>query len=55
MSALIGTTANHEEYSPYLEAMGAAEAKDNVYDAICYCSITTGENVLATIITYKRH
>ncbi len=40
MSALVGTTANREEYSPYLEAMGAAEANDNVYGAICYCPIT---------------
>lgn len=39
MSALIGTTSNREEYSSYLEAMGAADAGDNVYGAICYCPI----------------
>ncbi|MDE6370859.1 MAG: carboxylesterase family protein, partial [Duncaniella sp.] len=40
MSALIGATGNNKEYGPYLEAMGAAKAKDNVYGAICYCPIT---------------
>ena len=40
MSALIGTTANREDYRSYLEAMKAADAKDNVYGAICYCPIT---------------
>lgn len=40
MSALIGATGNQKDYEPYLEAMGAAKAKDNVYGAICYCPIT---------------
>lgn len=40
MSALIGATGNQQEYDSYLEAMGAAKAKDNVYGAICYCPIT---------------
>ena len=40
MSALVGSTGNREEYLPYLKAMGAADTKDNVYGAICYCPIT---------------
>lgn len=40
MSALIGATGNQKDYEPYLEAMGAAKEKDNVYGAICYCPIT---------------
>ena len=40
MSALVGTTANQDDYEPYLEEMGAARVKDNVYGAICYCPIT---------------
>jgi hypothetical protein len=40
MSALLGATANHPDYEPYLTRMGAAKAKDNVFAAICYCPIT---------------
>lgn len=40
MSALVGATANQEAYEEYLDAMGAAKAKDNVFGAICYCPIT---------------
>lgn len=40
MSALIGATANQAAYDKYLDAMGAAKAKDNVFGAICYCPIT---------------
>lgn len=40
MSALIGTTANRDEYEPYLEKMGVPKVKDNVYGTICYCPIT---------------
>ncbi len=40
MSSLLGATANAPEYEPYLTAMGAAVARDNVFGAICYCPIT---------------
>ena len=40
MSALLGATANHPDYEPYLKAMGAAKAKDNVFASVCYCPIT---------------
>ena len=40
MSSLLGATANSPEYEPYLKAMGATPAKDNIFGAICYCPIT---------------
>lgn len=39
MASLIGTTGNRSEYAEYLEAMGAADAPDNVFGSICYCPI----------------
>lgn len=40
MSALLGTTGNNPAYEPYLKAMGAANARDDVYASVCYCPIT---------------
>ena len=40
MSALLGATGNAKEYEPYLKQMGAADASDDVFAAICYCPIT---------------
>ncbi len=40
MSSLLGATGNVADYEPYLRRMGAAEARDDVYAAICYCPIT---------------
>lgn len=40
LSALLGSTGNHPDYLPYLEAMGAAKAGDNIFAASCYCPIT---------------
>ena len=39
MSSLLGATGNSPLYEPYLEAMGAAKARDDVYAAVCYCPI----------------
>lgn len=39
-SALLGATGNHPDYEPYLEKMGAAKEKDNIFAASCYCPIT---------------
>ena len=39
MSALMGATGNAPEYGPYLEAMGAAKERDNVFASVCYCPI----------------
>lgn len=40
LSALLGTTGNHPDFEPFLQAMGAAEEKDNIFAASCYCPIT---------------
>ncbi|MGM9752591.1 MAG: subtype B tannase [Candidatus Cryptobacteroides sp.] len=39
MSALMGTTGNAKEFEPYLEAMGAAKERDDVFASVCYCPI----------------
>ena len=40
MSSLLGATGNAPEYEPYLKKMGAADARDDVFAAVCYCPIT---------------
>lgn len=40
MSSLLGATGNAPEYDEYLKKMGAADARDDVFAAICYCPIT---------------
>lgn len=40
MSSLLGATGNSKDYDKYLKKMGAADARDDVYAAICYCPIT---------------
>ncbi len=40
MSSLLGATGNHPVYEPYLKEMGAADARDDVFAAVCYCPIT---------------
>lgn len=44
MSALLGATGNSSLYEPYLKEMGAAEARDDVFAAVCYCPITDLEH-----------
>lgn len=39
MSALMGATGNNPEYAPLLQAMGAADERDDVFAAVCYCPI----------------
>jgi hypothetical protein len=38
-SALLGASGNSERYEPYLQAIGAAGEKDDIYMAVCYCPI----------------
>lgn len=40
MSALMGGTGNNPVYNEYLEAMGAANERDDVFASICFCPIT---------------
>ena len=44
MSALLGTTGNHPDYEPYLDQMGAAKERDDIFYASCYCPILNLEH-----------
>lgn len=44
VTALLGATGNHPDYEPYLEEIGAANAKDHIYAAAPYCPITNLDN-----------
>lgn len=44
MSSLLGATGNHPLYTPYLQAMGAAPERDDVFASIVYCPITDLEH-----------
>lgn len=44
MSSLLGATGNHPIYEPYLKQMGAANVRDDVFAAVCYCPITDLEH-----------
>lgn len=39
LSALAGATGNAEDYEPYLQEIGAAEERDDIFGASCYCPI----------------
>lgn len=40
LSALLGATGDNMNYEPYLTAIGAASARDDIFAASCYCPIT---------------
>lgn len=40
MSSLLGATGNAKDYEPMLKKMGAADVRDDVFAAICYCPIS---------------
>jgi acetyl esterase/lipase len=44
LSALAGVTGNHPDYEPYLEELGAARERDDIFAASCYCPITDLEH-----------
>ena len=44
LSALTGATGNALDYEPYLEAIGAAKERDDIFAANCYCPIHNLEN-----------
>ena len=44
LSALAGATGNAAEYAPYLDAIGAANTRDDIFAANCYCPIINLEN-----------
>ncbi len=44
LSALMGASGNHPDYEPWLQEVGAADARDDVFAASCYCPITDLEH-----------
>lgn len=44
LSALAGATGNEPAYMPWLEAIGAAQERDDIFAASCYCPIVNLEN-----------
>lgn len=44
LSALMGATGNSPDYAPFLKAIGAADARDDIFAASCYCPIHNLEN-----------
>ncbi len=44
LSALLGASGNHPDYEPYLQALGAAAARDDVFAVSAYCPITNLEH-----------
>ena len=43
-SALLGATGNNKDYEPYLLAVGAARARDDIFATNAYCPITNLDN-----------
>lgn len=39
LSAIAGASGNSKDYEPYLEAIGAAKERDDIFAASCYCPI----------------
>lgn len=39
MSSLLGATGNHPAYEPYLQALGAAKTRDDVFATVAFCPI----------------
>lgn len=44
LSSLLGATGNSVDYKPYLNEIGAADERDDVFAASCYCPITNLDN-----------
>lgn len=40
LSALLGATGNNKDFEPYLQEVGAAHGRDDIFAASCYCPIT---------------
>lgn len=44
LSALLGSTGNNADYEIYLKEIGAANERDDIFAASCYCPITNLDN-----------
>ncbi|WP_200897672.1 subtype B tannase [Paenibacillus wulumuqiensis] len=47
LSALLGATGNNADYEPYLEAIGAADERDDIFAVSAYTPITNLDNANA--------
>lgn len=61
LSSLAGACGNHPDYLPYLMEIGAADERDDIYAASCYCPITNLEHAdmayewqFCGVYTYRR-
>lgn len=44
LSSMTGASGNHVDYEPYLKEIGAADERDDIFAASCYCPIHNLEN-----------
>lgn len=44
LSSLLGATGNNPDFFPYLNELGAADERDDIFAASCYCPITNLDN-----------
>ena len=44
LSVLLGASGNHADYEPYLQALGAAQASDDIFAVSAYCPISILEH-----------
>lgn len=44
LSAMTGASGNSKDYEPYLQEIGAADERDDIFAASCYCPIHNLEN-----------
>lgn len=44
LSSLMGATGNHPDYEEYLSEIGAAQERDDIFAASCYCPIINLDN-----------
>ncbi len=44
LSSLMGATGNHPDYATYLTEIGAADERDDIFAASCYCPIINLDN-----------
>ncbi len=57
LSAITGASGNSADYEPYLQAIGAAEERDDIFAANCYCPIHNLEHADAAYewLFHKEH
>ena len=44
LAAVLGASGNSDDYSEWLNALGAAKASDEIFAVVCYCPVTNLEN-----------